>query len=135
MGFVKKLMQLLDKDSYEVFLQDQVKISAENMKLPEAIVGKMLSEAETAKMNLVTQSIAEILIPAMEVKGEAAPLDEALVQGEEPETNVQGKEGILFANTEEQGQLDWYQHKQSGEFASSRKLKNRRICIYASFSI
>ena len=137
MGFVKKLMQLLDKDSYEVFLQDQVQISAENMKLPEAIVGKMLSEAETAKMNLVTQSIAEILIPAMEVKGEAAPLDEALVQGEEPETNVQGKEGILFANTEEQGQLEsGIRHKaDSGEFASSEealKQENMHFMLHSA---
>lgn len=85
LAFAKKLQQLLGKDSFEALVREELEITVNKDVSLESLTGKMLSEAENAKMHLVQTSLQEITIPAMKA---AAPQTPSVTKGiEVPEEN------------------------------------------------
>ncbi|MBP7176329.1 MAG: flagellar hook-length control protein FliK [Thermoclostridium sp.] len=65
MVFARKLQQFLGEDSFKALLQDGLEISVSKGVSLEQLAGKMLNEAENAKLHLVQTSLQEITIPAL----------------------------------------------------------------------
>lgn len=104
LAFAKKLQQLLGEDSFEKLTREGVEISVNKGGL-EDLVGKMLHEAENAKMHLMQTSLQEITIPAMKTEASGATtageLHEQAGEAEEQPT-VHQEKAFIQENSENQ---------------------------------
>lgn len=83
LAFANKLQQLLGEDSFEALVRNGLEISVGKGNGLQELAGKMLFEAENAKMHLVQTSLQEITIPALKAAAPKAPSTEVPAENEE----------------------------------------------------
>lgn len=92
--FAEKLQKLLGESSFEELMQQTIEISVTGTDPMNALAGKMLTEAENAKLHLVQTSLTEIVLPAMESSETvAAPMTGQFDDNPETETETPENEG------------------------------------------
>jgi len=99
MAFASRLQQFLGEDSFESLVQDGLEISVSKVVSFEELAGKMLNEAENAKLHLVQTSLQEITIPALKAATPKTTLvSEVAIESEESTVQVPEEKVAVVEN-------------------------------------
>ena len=85
-NFMHKLQQLLGEDAFESIVQNEGQVSVKTVTTLQNLIRKMLQETEDTKMYVVSESIREIVIPAVNAQRAESVTDNEDMPGGVEET-------------------------------------------------